>query len=183
MRILRPGSRPTGILRFALRLPAHLYRYDLGWLLGHRFLLLTHRGRKSGLLRRTVLEVVLYDPTTRESVVVSGWGDRSDWYRNIRAAPALEVQTGCERYVPEQRFLTPEEGYAAITGYAVRHPLAVRVVALLFGYRITRSEADRRAFVGSCPLVAFRPPATCPGSPGWLPPLRRRRRPGPRISP
>jgi len=147
--------------------PVYLYRYDLGWLLGRRFLLLVHRGRKSGLLRRTVLEVILYDPATRESVVVSGWGERSDWYQNIRAATALEVRTGCERYVPAQRFLSPEEGYAAITEYAIRHPLAARTVALLFGYRITRSEGDRRALVESCPLVAFRPEsATCSGSLG-----------------
>jgi hypothetical protein len=42
----------------AFRLPIHLYRLDLGWLLGHRVLLLSHRGRKSGLIRATPLEVV-----------------------------------------------------------------------------------------------------------------------------
>jgi F420H(2)-dependent quinone reductase len=56
-----------------------------------------------------VLEVIRYDPATRESVVPSGWGERSDWYRNIKASPALEVQTGGERYVPVQRFLAPDE--------------------------------------------------------------------------
>jgi len=35
-------------LRLAFRLPIYLYRLDLGWLLGHRFLLLVHRGRESG---------------------------------------------------------------------------------------------------------------------------------------
>ena len=52
---------PRGLLRFLLRLPIWLYQLHLGFLLGHRFLLLTHTGRRSGLLRRTVVEVVSYD--------------------------------------------------------------------------------------------------------------------------
>jgi hypothetical protein len=64
-------SKPAGALRLAFRLPIYLYLLNLGWLLGHRALLLDHRGRKSGLLRDTVLEALLYDPATRESVVLS----------------------------------------------------------------------------------------------------------------
>jgi len=96
-------------LRLAVRLPICLYRLNLGWLLGHRFLLLVHRGRKSGLLRETVLEVILYEPAIRESVVVSAWGEKADWYRNVVATPTLEVWTGGQRYVPEQRFLAQKK--------------------------------------------------------------------------
>jgi deazaflavin-dependent oxidoreductase (nitroreductase family) len=80
-------------LRLAFRLPIYLYRLDLGWLLGHRFLLLVHRGRKTGLPHQTVLEVVLYDPSSRESVVVSAWGEDADWYRNIQKCPAIEIKS------------------------------------------------------------------------------------------
>jgi hypothetical protein len=48
-------SPPTGVSRLAFKMPIYLYRLNLGWLLGHRFLLLVHRGRKCGLLRETVL--------------------------------------------------------------------------------------------------------------------------------
>lgn len=150
-------SRPNRALRLGLRLPVYLYRLWLGRLLGHRFLLLTHRGRKSGLLRRTALEVILYDPPVRESVVLSAWGKKADWYRNIEASPVLEVRTGGERYVPAQRLLATEEGYMAITEYAIRHPLAARVLERVFGYPITRSAAARRSFAESVALVAFRP--------------------------
>ena len=64
-------SKPAGALRLAFRLPIYLYRLNLGWTLGHRFLLFVHLGRKSGLLRETVLKVILYDPATLESVVLS----------------------------------------------------------------------------------------------------------------
>jgi deazaflavin-dependent oxidoreductase (nitroreductase family) len=148
---------PSGGSRLAFRLPIYLYRLDLGRLLGHRFLLLVHRGRRSGLIRETVLEVLLYDPATRESVVLSAWGEKADWYRNIRATPALEVRTGGQRYVPEQRLLAPEENYAVLADYGRRHPLAFRVFARVFGYPLGGTEAARREVARSLRLVAFRP--------------------------
>jgi deazaflavin-dependent oxidoreductase (nitroreductase family) len=75
---------PSPLLRQVFRAPDWLYRFGLGWVLGHRFVQLNHCGRSSGRLYRTVLEVVRYDPRTHESVVCSGWGKRADWYRNIR---------------------------------------------------------------------------------------------------
>jgi hypothetical protein len=126
-----------------------LYRLDLGRMLGHRFLLLVHRGRESGLLRETVLEVLLYEPATKESVVLSAWGEKADWYRN--------VGSGGERYVPEQRFLEPQENHAVISDYGRRHPLAFRVFARVFGYPLDGTEAARREFANSLRLVAFRP--------------------------
>jgi deazaflavin-dependent oxidoreductase (nitroreductase family) len=150
-------SKPTGASRLAFRLPIYLYRLELGWLLGHRFLMLVHQGRRSGLLRETVLEVILYDPDTRQSVVLSAWGEEADWYRNIGASPTLEVRTGGQRYVPEQRFLVPEENRALISDYGRRHPLAFRVFARAFGYPLDGTEAARREIARSLRLVAFRP--------------------------
>jgi deazaflavin-dependent oxidoreductase (nitroreductase family) len=138
-------------------LPIYLYRLNLGWLLGHRFLLLVHRGRRSGLLRETVLEVFLHDSATRESVVLAAWGEKADWYRNVGASPALEVRTAGQRYVPEQRFLAPEENHAVISDYGRRHPLAFRVFAIVFGYPPDGTEAARREVARSLRLVAFRP--------------------------
>ena len=155
----RPRSRPTGASRLAFRLPIYLYRTGLGRLLGHRFLLLVHRGRKSGLIRETVLEVFVHDPDTGESVVLSAWGEESDWYRNVAATPALEVRTGDQRYVPGQRFLDPEENHAVISDYGRRHPLAFRAFARVFGYPLLGTEAARRGVARSLRLVAFRPKA------------------------
>ena len=152
-----PRSKPAGALRFAFRLPTYLYRLHLGWLLGHRFLLLVHRGRKSSLLHQTVLEVVLYDPTNRESIVLSAWGEDADWYRNLQKCPAIEIRTGRESYEPLQRFLSPEEAYVALASYERHHPWAVWVFAKVFGYPRGGSEAARRAFAESVRLVVFRP--------------------------
>ena len=154
----RSLRRPAGVLRLIFRVPTCLYRLRLGWLLGHRFLLLTHQGRKSGHIYRTVLEVVRYDPHTGQSVVVPAWGARADWYRNLCAAPAIEVQIGRERYAPVQRFLSPEETYSEIADYERRHPWFSRILAYLLGRPLDGTEASRRALAVSVRLVAFRPP-------------------------
>jgi deazaflavin-dependent oxidoreductase (nitroreductase family) len=150
-------ARPTGLLRVALRLPIWLYRVHLGRLLGHRFLLLTHRGRKTGRVRQTVLEVVRYDPATRESVVAAAWANRADWYRNIQARPALRVQTAGVRYTPVQRFLSPDETYAALRDYERRHPFAARVLGPRLGIPFGRPDTELRASAASLPMVGFRP--------------------------
>lgn len=103
------------------------------------------------------MEVIRYDPATKESVVLSGWGEKADWYRNIGVRPALEVRTGGERYVPEHRFLAPEDNHTEITDCERRHPLAVRIFAQVFGYPLGATESVRREFASSLRLVAFRP--------------------------
>lgn len=52
---------PRGFTRLLARLPRWLFHLHLGWLLGNRFLLLSHTGRKSGLPRQSVLEVLQYE--------------------------------------------------------------------------------------------------------------------------
>lgn len=61
MKIVKVVQPPAGVTRFLFRMPICFYRVRLGWLFGHRLLLLNHTGRVSGKLRRTILEVDEYD--------------------------------------------------------------------------------------------------------------------------
>jgi len=151
------AAPPGGLLRWLLDLPRWLYRLRLGWLLGHRFLLLTHRGRRSGRVHRTVLEVAAFDPGTGESIVASGWGQRTQWYRNLEAAPALEIETGGRRYRPQQRLLTCNEVYDVMAAYVRRYHPPQRIVARLFGLRFDGSDRGSER-VQLLRGVAFRPP-------------------------
>ncbi len=138
-----------------------MYRMGLGWMLGRRFLAVTHRGRKSGRLYQTVLEVVYFDPKTEESVVVSAYGTKADWYQNIQAEPALKVQTGRSSYVPEQRLLTPDQAKDAAGRFCHEHPLEAKLVHRVLpaiGADIPRDpDADPADLLASLPMVAFRP--------------------------
>jgi deazaflavin-dependent oxidoreductase (nitroreductase family) len=75
------------------------YRLGLGWLLGHRVVLLEHRGRTTGRPVRTVLHVVRWDAASRHVLVAAGSGPGTDWYRNVLAHPLVRVTIGRERNV------------------------------------------------------------------------------------
>ncbi|MGI8493455.1 MAG: nitroreductase/quinone reductase family protein [Acidimicrobiales bacterium] len=72
------------LFRRIARAPLLLYRWHLGWILGSRFLLLVHTGRRTAIPRQTVLEVMRFNRRTGEVVMMSGLGRRSDWYRNLQ---------------------------------------------------------------------------------------------------
>ncbi|HEU0028765.1 MAG TPA: nitroreductase family deazaflavin-dependent oxidoreductase [Ktedonobacterales bacterium] len=157
MATYRPPAKPGWALKWGFKLPITLYRLRLGWLLGHRFLMLTHWGRKSGKLRHTVLEVVHYDPATRESAVVSAYGERADWYQNILAHPAVEVQTGGRWYIPQQRLLSVDERFAALKVYQRRYRRAFQAVMRFLGYPYDGTEAGLHGLADGVAMVAFRP--------------------------
>lgn len=150
--------RPTGLKRAVLRAPIYLYRAHLGALLGRRFVYLAHRGRASGLRREVVLEVVRYDARTSEITVVAAWGTRSDWYRNITAAPALEIRSGRDRWIqPRQRELDATERAAAFSDYARRHPRAWRALAPRLGLDADHAAAAAALSADRFPAIAFAP--------------------------
>ena len=94
------GRRAGPALARLLRAPARLYDWHAGWLLGRRFLCLTHVGRRSGHRYQTVLEVVGENRDRHEVIVVAGLGRSAQWYRNVLAGNATEVAIGRERFVP-----------------------------------------------------------------------------------
>jgi deazaflavin-dependent oxidoreductase (nitroreductase family) len=127
-------------------------------LLGYRFLLLTHQGRLTGKVRQTVLEVVRYDAGRRESIVLSAYGERADWYLNIRARPPLEVQTGRLRYTQVAlRSLDAEERLADLALYERRYKRAFQTVMSWLGYAYDGSEASLRALAAQVVMVGLRP--------------------------
>jgi deazaflavin-dependent oxidoreductase (nitroreductase family) len=149
-------------LRRLLAAPDVLYRLGLGPLLGRRFLRLTHRGRKTGRLHRTVLEVVHFDRERHEAIVASGWGRKANWFRNVTAGGAVEVEVGRERFAPEVRVLEPDEAAAVFAGYERRNRLATPVIRFvlsrLAGFRYDGGDEGRRRLVETLPLVGFRRP-------------------------
>lgn len=146
--------------RFA-RAPVALYRCRVGWVLGDRFMLLVHTGRRTGLERQTVLEVVRRDAATGGVVVMSGFGRRSDWYRNIQVNPARLVVVGRRCFHPVHRDLTVDEASATLADYERRNriaaPIVRAVLSRLVGWHYDGTEGSRRRLVEERPLVLFAP--------------------------
>ena len=157
------ATRLNGTLRRVFRAPVKLYCWNCGWLLGHRFLLLIHIGRRTGLRRHTVLEVMEYRKEGPAAVVMSAFGRNADWLRNIEASPGPEVVIGSQHFAATHRFLDEEEAIRVITGYERRNwfiaPIIRAVLSRLLGWPYDRSKSARRRLVAQLPLVAFRPAA------------------------
>ena len=148
---------PRGLARLLFRLPIWLYRLNLGWLIGGRFLRLTHTGRKSGLPRQTVLEVVRYDPVSGEYVVAVGFGEKSDWYQNVMANPQVMVESGRKRIQAYARRLSPDDAENEMLDYGQRHPAALRELARVMGYSLNGTQQDIRALGRMIPMLMFSP--------------------------
>ncbi len=153
-KVLKP---PRGLSRLAYRLPVWLYRLGLGGLLGTRFLLLVHTGRKSGKKHRTVLEVIRHDKVTHTFVVAAGFGPKSDWYRNLRVNTQVTICSGRHCWDVVATFLSPEQAGDEMLDYARRHPLALRLLFRFMGLRYDGSQASVRALGDMLPMVSFQP--------------------------
>lgn len=158
------GRKPTGVLKALLRAPIWIYRARLGRLLGHRFVYLAHTGRRSGLRREVVVEVVRYDAAVPEVVVVAAWGKNPDWYANLRAAPALEVRIAGQRWEhPEHRFLDGAGTLAVLRAYGTAHPRAWRRLAPVLGFPADLDDPRWPDLAREVHAVAFRPAGVrCP---------------------
>jgi deazaflavin-dependent oxidoreductase (nitroreductase family) len=164
--------------RRLLRLPALLYRWRLGFLLGRRFLLLEHVGRRTGHLHRTVLEVVAHTPPTTW-YVMSGLGRSADWYRNISTAGHATIHIGGDTFAVTAQTVAPAEAADLLAGYEQRNrwlrPVLRAVLSRLAGWRYTATRADQLRLVEQLPIVALsaprRPPADTRSRPAISPVL------------
>lgn len=148
------SKRPTGLSRLLFRVPIWLYRARLGFLMGGRFLMFEHTGRRSGKTRYTVLEVVRYDRQADTYVVASGWGERSDWFRNVIETPEVTVSSGFGRRPARALRLSPELAERELCDYARRHPAAFQTLSRMMLGSV--AQADCHAAAQVVPMVALK---------------------------
>jgi deazaflavin-dependent oxidoreductase (nitroreductase family) len=85
-------GRPESWRKVFFKAPLALYKGLPAEVLKRRCVLkLTTKGRKSGQPREAG---VSFMPVDGKYVIFSGWGVRSDWYRNLLANPDVTIQVG-----------------------------------------------------------------------------------------
>ena len=154
---IKDVQSPRGLARLAWRAPIWFYRLGLGGLFGQRMLLLEHIGRKSGQVRQNVLEVVRHDEKSNVYIVASGFGEQADWYKNVTAHPQISIQVGNNHMTAHAQRLPVEEATDEMLDYNRRHPVALRTLSGILGYKSDGSEADVRFLATVIPIMAFRP--------------------------
>lgn len=131
------------------RAPIGLYDAGYGRLLGERVLMLQHTGRRTGLPRFVVLEVVRRLPGHRY-VVAAGMGETSDWYRNVAEDPHVRVWAGRQRDVPGTP--TPIDR-ARAREHFVAYPIAWRLLRPVIARLIGRPGVTDEELFAVVPLV------------------------------
>lgn len=148
------NSKPIGVFKHVLHAPVWLFRLRLGFLLGRRIVMLEHKGRRTGKLRQTPLEVVGRDGD--KYILCSGTGPKADWYRNLTAAPAVSLWVGPVRHEVDQRFLDESEGASAFARYEQAHPKAAERLMKLMGVSHDGTHESRMTMVARIPMVEVR---------------------------
>ncbi len=142
---------PKGLMKFLFKTPILLYRLGMGVLVGRLFMVLTTTGRKSGKPRRTAIEFHEFEG---KPTVMSGWGERTDWYRNLQADPRATVQTWHGAQSVWARRIESEEELRRAFDWAQSNP-TMRKMMKLAGFEMTPEQfiAEKERFT----LVTFEP--------------------------
>jgi deazaflavin-dependent oxidoreductase (nitroreductase family) len=152
------SRQPHGLLKFLLRAPIWLYQAGLGRLMGNRFLMLTHTGRKSGQTRQVVLEVVASEPESGAYFVAAGWRGKADWFQNIQKSPSVEVTVGTRTFKAVAQVVSVEQAVVTYHTYAFHHRQAFRELSrLMMGQVLQPDQEGCRQLAQSVPLVRLTP--------------------------
>jgi deazaflavin-dependent oxidoreductase (nitroreductase family) len=127
---------PSGLIKRLYNSPILFYRLGLGYIVGQLFMVLTTKGRRSGLTRRTAIEFHEYKG---RRYVFSAWGAKADWYRNIEANPHITIQTWRGAESVTARRLTSDLELAEAFEFALSNP-SMRIVMKSFGFDLTLDE-------------------------------------------
>lgn len=136
-----------------LRAPVVVFRLRLGWLFGKRLLLLSHVGRRSGRDRTAVLEVVCHEEDPPVWYVAAAWGDRSDWFRNVKQNPNAAITVGRDRYRVLARVVDIDRAVRVHGEYVREHPWAAWFLGRMLGMDLLGSHP--RLLAERIPLVAL----------------------------
>lgn len=164
-------ERLRQLFKLGNRFMVLLFRLGLGgWGNGpqtSQVMVLVHRGRKSGLLRRTPVNYALVDDVI---YCTAAFGSRADWYRNVLADPRVQVWLPDGWYAGEAEEVPPEDPQRLALMRQVL--IASGFAAPLFAGLNPKTASDDELAELSAPyrLIRIYPSEACtgPGGPGDL---------------
>ncbi|MBI9050097.1 MAG: nitroreductase family deazaflavin-dependent oxidoreductase [Anaerolineaceae bacterium] len=135
---------PKALLRLFFRIPVYLYKLRLGWLLGKRFALINHVGRNTGKPHQVVVEIVEREEGTENVIVVAGYGEKSQWYKNLGKQKNTMIQIGNQKYPVSIDLIKPEDGEDIIARYMERYGKLTGQLFSMIGYEWDGTEIEAR---------------------------------------
>lgn len=153
---LAPRDRIPPFLRWLFRIPLFFEQRGLNILVPDNVIILTTTGRRSGRPHRTPVE---FGPGLRPGslMVMAGWEGRTDWYRNARKQPCVQVSQGGKEWeamaepVPDAEVAAMLKHLAAIAG------ASNRIWSRWSGVEIDGSDASYLAAAPHFPSLYLNP--------------------------
>lgn len=152
-------TRPRGWLKFFFKIPVLLARLGLaGWesMLGLEWMLLTTRGRKSGKKRYAMVDVLFYERETDTYFIEAGFGETSDWYRNLQTTPVFEAQVKRCKFQARAETILDDQKVDIIINFVRQRPLYAKAVMKSIGVSFA-SEEELRQMALDWSLLAIHP--------------------------
>ena len=120
---MKTARRPSTLVKALFKVPVWMYQAHLGFLFFGSLIVIVHRGRKSGNRYVTGLEMI--DRCDDELFVLSLWGAKSDWYRNIEANGVDQLWDGTKRTGASFRVVASDEAFGILSKTEKAHRLRV----------------------------------------------------------
>ncbi len=116
-----PKENVGPVFKWLFKIPVLQYKLGMGWMIGKYVLLLTTIGRKSGKPRHTPLEYE-YDEENDRYRIAAGWVGNTDWFKNLKVNPKVQVQVGRRKFITVAEIASDEEVAKFMMGASKRHP-------------------------------------------------------------
>jgi deazaflavin-dependent oxidoreductase (nitroreductase family) len=150
-------SKPRGLLRWLFRVPVWMFRLGLGGFMPW-WIMLTTVGRKSGIPRRAVVDIVQRDGD--KIYIVAGYGRHADWVRNLKANPSLKGQISWSKFDAEAVFLEEADKNAFLLDLYRRRPTYARSAMRAIGIKL-ENEDDVRTAASKMLVLQIRKASAC----------------------
>ncbi len=146
------------LVKKLFKTPILLYRLGLGKLFGSYILILSTTGRKTKKTRHTPVEYFLHEG---QYYIISGFGEQTDWYKNIMENPQVTIQNGYEPICATARSPKTDEEWEAVHLYLTRSPVGRILMADYLASMEDRPEdiqsADIMSELKDLPVLTFDP--------------------------
>jgi deazaflavin-dependent oxidoreductase (nitroreductase family) len=138
---------PGLIYRIMRKMNPNLVRnYDVNSKSAKFLLLLTTKGRKSGLPRVTPVQ---YEQIDGAYYIGSARGDQADWYKNILACPRVDVRVGDNNFSTTAQVINDPKQIADFLEYRMQRNSFIRFLTHMEGLPIFHKRIDLERFAST----------------------------------
>lgn len=149
-----------GLRRWLFRSPVLVWRSGLAGLLSNYIVMMAHTGRKSGKTRYTPIEYHRDD--TGRIYVLSAWGEKAQWYKNVMSNPLVTLQVGYRAHAMQARRAVDGEVMHAYNLFKRENPMMtawyLQSIDIQDNADDIRAHRDRLHFVTFDPTTQPTPP-------------------------